>query len=1323
MSSSSDGQPGLTQLLKDLESPLEDVRMAALRGLESIPSLAILRAVRRVATTDPSAGLRFEARRFLSTTSEKLPDEEVEAPKSKAKPTSPVERFRALLADPDPAVRVKVIRTLVGNLDAAVPELLASVLPGEKDPFVLCALLQALSATGDRNVQKLITPYLKDPEPRVRASAVEALEAIGDLKVLVRLMPMLRDPHHRVRAVVARAMRAQEREAVLRCVDDMLEAVDDRVVRSALYVLRFFDEETAVARLSEKLGSSSEDSRKMALASLLHLSRKGSVKAGQVLARSRETPSASAVFASVETEGGPVALPLEERFESGDPDTTIQAALEAVRLGRDDLMPRIRTALAPAGDPRLQATLVSAVGRLGAPVDVRALEPFLQAADARLRANAIEAIGLLGAGRSLDLLAPRLVDPGNRARANAIVALAHSPEIDVLPHLRKMAASPTPGFAVSAIWAASTIATPESVEVLAELAAAADPDVATRARNALSALAPVMKEAAAVLARPVSSGVLPSATGVLSESKLQRLIFDLRHESPETRIATVKKIGAVKDPRLLVAVRELLRDPDPTVRRTAREAIRALLQNLASTQRDPWELAKFEQKLVAGEEDARRALDTVLEVATRCGVGPTAEALARRLPVEEHPFVRAAIIGSLALLGDAENIKLIQAFVRDPDARVRANAVDALELAGSEEDLLAAITCLLDSDPRVRAAAIRASAAIDKEVFLGHLRGMLTSQTIADRAAGLYVARTTTLPERFELLREHFLFETQPKLYETCADALSRELTAGRPEDLKALMEQLPDGNKKTYLQQSVMNISQPLSIEVLQAEATKQKESSALSELSSPYSKMMDMKRLGELSGNAVREALARENDPLSISFLLETAADMKLPDVIELAQPFMKSRDRRVRLAAVEALGKLKSADAIESIAAAVRDRDAEVSKRALDQLERLGPDAATQGVKALLESGQPWAMRRGLELLEARGSRELGMPLVLDVLARGSNPGVVEPLSRIVLAWGDAETLERVALLFQRAPANSRPFLLELGTALGQQLGTPPDIFANRFPSELAPSPSEPVHAAARVRGKGASAVKPRFELEARHVAAGVGFAVVLLAIGLWQFWPRERPRSTAGYDFGASAPAVQPSRIVFQTPGKAGGKQPAFSSYSAPPPSGSDSEPELTLQEVEDRMKVALAPQGIKSQAIVHLMALDYFQDAYRYDITRAKQTSKEGNVDGALRILETALAQLEVDHLAGRLAVLLALEEICRRAKRFDRMQEWRSQIKEVEHKLFELCAQAGRESGIPEEKIRAAMVAMDERDKSKGELRAASDFFSGAQIEQGTGGK
>src|SRR5690606_23990049 len=116
-------------------------------------------------------------------------------------------------------------------------------------------------------------------------------------------------------------------------------------------------------------------------------------------------------------------------------------------------------------------------------------------------------------------------------------------------------------------------------------------------------------------------------------------------------------------------------------------------------------------------------------------------------------------------------------------ARVRANAVDALELLGGTQDLKAAIACLADPDPRVRAAAIVASLAMSREPFLGHLRGMLESDTTAERAAGLYALQAVILPERGELLTAYLLRETQPRLYESAADALVKELSG----DVEAL--------------------------------------------------------------------------------------------------------------------------------------------------------------------------------------------------------------------------------------------------------------------------------------------------------------------------------------------------------------------------------------------------------------------------------------------------------------------------------------------------------------------------------------------------------
>jgi HEAT repeat protein len=421
----------------------------------------------------------------------------------------------------------------------------------------------------------------------------------------------------------------------------------------------------------------------------------------------------------------------------------------------------------------------------------------------------------------------------------------------------------------------------------------------------------------------------------LSDAKMQRLWFELQHEDLEVRKATLRKAAELGDTRLLAPARELLHDADPTVRHEARRTVRALLAAFTPALREPEELARFGEELRGDEESVKAALNRVLDVAVKCGASQTADVLAQRLPVEDRPFVRANLLSALALLGDSSTSKLVQAFVRDPDARVRANAVDALELTGNEEDLLAAITCLLDADPRVRAAAIRAAASIDKEIFLDHLRKMLGSQNVSDRAAGLYVLRTVSVTERYDLLRQHFLQEGQPRLYEIAAEALAAEARGERRQELQKLASELPAGPKREALTAAMKEASHSLLDEA--AAAASEEDSGNPLELSSTFSKIYDLKRLGELKADALRASLRRETDPLTISCLIEAAAEMDLPDTLELAQPFSHSKDRRVRLEVAEAVGKLQSQEARELLALLVRDRDAEVSLKSLEVLAR--------------------------------------------------------------------------------------------------------------------------------------------------------------------------------------------------------------------------------------------------------------------------------------------------------------------------------------------------------------------------------------------------
>ncbi len=94
-------------------------------------------------------------------------------------------------------------------------------------------------------------------------------------------------------------------------------------------------------------------------------------------------------------------------------------------------------------------------------------------------------------------------------------------------------------------------------------------------------------------------------------------------------------------------------------------------------------------------------------------------------------------------------------------------------------------------------------------------------------------------------------------------------------------------------------------------------------------------LKQLGLLTPYPLRQALSTTKDSLTAVTLLKAAPELRLPDAFDLAQPFTRSRDRRVRLAATGVLGPLDKPRALPALRELVKDRDAEVSLRAVHSL----------------------------------------------------------------------------------------------------------------------------------------------------------------------------------------------------------------------------------------------------------------------------------------------------------------------------------------------------------------------------------------------------
>ncbi|MBI3892769.1 MAG: HEAT repeat domain-containing protein [Candidatus Wallbacteria bacterium] len=799
----------------------------------------------------------------------------------------------------------------------------------------------------------------------------------------------------------------------------------------------------------------------------------------------------------------------------------------------------------------------------------------------------------------------------------------------------------------------------------------------------------------------------------MPDELVQRSLFDLQHESPVVRLRTLQGLANTPDRRLLAAVRRLLRDDDSAVRHAALQSVRAMLLHCGGTgsQAAAASLSDFERRLAGDPEEALTALQSTIDVALVAGADDVARLLMRLGPAEREPTVRASLVSSLALVGGAAAAALYRALLRDPDARVRANAVDAIELAGNDADLLATASCLADPSPRVRGAAIRACVRVSKDRFLSHLQGMLSADAVADRAAALHVARTLQFPERFDFLRDHFLAEAHPRLSEASAAALASEAVAGRRDEVLSLLAQLPAGGRRKCLRAALglpPESNEPDAGPTLVASSGVPLDA----ETSGSFEMVWGLQQQGQLTPQLVRQKLASHSDPLTTVTLLQAVADQRLADAFDLTQPFTYARDRRVRLAAIAVLGGLDDPRTRACLWSLVKDRDAEVSRRALAALAATAPESAFHAACSLLEMSQPAAVRRGLELLGEMG-QPAALAAVLQSLRLHVHSSTIEPLEKLVLRWGTTATLEELAAIYGDTPANARLFVAELTQTLAAHLGLPAPALTAKLPAGQMFSEAGqglPPGQAGLAEPPAGGAVSSH-----RAVMAGAFVYAAVVAVVVWMVLPPDQSLAHYRAIGREENPVARPAgvKVEFRTglaPRELGGV--VQSSFDSMLRDALAANVTPTVRQVEDALRERLAAQGIRSQAFVHLVALDRVECAYQAELERAREAVQARRFDRAIELLSAALAATDPEHLVARLDLLRELELACRLGARPELARDYENQMAACERKMLEICLQAAREKGLPESTLRAALTAFDARQQRRGKARAVLELFS-----------
>lgn len=195
----------------------------ALEGMRGKPEMIerIEEALARL-LSDPSAAVREAASGAIDRTRAKRSVEEF---RSRIRGGTVEEKLRAIyaaaelggsegvslllqaLSDRDAEIRGAAVRALSPFPSPGVIKSLWEMLPRERG-VVLGNLLDALGASGRRELAPHVEKYLDHPEPEVRAKAVTAYSRLCDGPGWEKILPRTGDPNETVRAAVAEALGA-----------------------------------------------------------------------------------------------------------------------------------------------------------------------------------------------------------------------------------------------------------------------------------------------------------------------------------------------------------------------------------------------------------------------------------------------------------------------------------------------------------------------------------------------------------------------------------------------------------------------------------------------------------------------------------------------------------------------------------------------------------------------------------------------------------------------------------------------------------------------------------------------------------------------------------------------------------------------------------------------------------------------------------------------------------------------------------------------------------------------------------------------------------
>lgn len=499
-------------IVQGLASPDEETRKRAIFLAAQALDFRAVPALRTIAENDPSIELKYFAKKALFFLQQNYLRQQQGQPPMEGAPAPPggdpaeasdttasLQRVRAGLEDPDPQARNRLVQALARHGAAEALDLVLERVDKETDPFVRATMAVTVGILGTRREVPVLERFLKDEDPRVRANAIEGLMHVGAPEAARLIAPHLKDLDNRVKVNAYTALGKFERVDLLRALAEMIGSEQVWLRDSATYALVKLELPESVPLLDHALKDEYKGIRLKARNGLVLLAKRGVSTARAVLERyggERDAPESYLTLEFLD-----LARAAAAQGAGDDPQGRLEAVLRVVQRQDRSKADALLTQLNSERDPRVLATLLLGLARLGDRRCLGAVAAHLRSPDRRVRANSVEALGVLGGADVQPMLVPFLQDPDNRVRANAVVALKDAQGVELTPVLLGMAQDSTELMRLSAVYALLELRREDLLPLLAQLARDPVPRVRKKALDSLRILgAAGMAAAASALA-------------------------------------------------------------------------------------------------------------------------------------------------------------------------------------------------------------------------------------------------------------------------------------------------------------------------------------------------------------------------------------------------------------------------------------------------------------------------------------------------------------------------------------------------------------------------------------------------------------------------------------------------------------------------------------------------------------------------------------------------------------------------------------------------------------------------------------------------------